>query len=83
MLIISTVSNYVFVADFEEIDFDDSIYLQETKRNEKLIQKLNLIQNRAAGDKGLLVQNQPVISYSDTLCNYNISRQETKYIQVA
>ena len=83
MLIISTVLNYVFVADFEEIDFDDRIYLQEIKRNEKLIQKLNLIQNRAAGDKDLLVQNQSIISYSDTLCNYNISRQETKYIQVA
>ena len=37
MLIISTVLNYAFVADFEEIDFDDSIYLQEIKRNEKLI----------------------------------------------
>lgn len=37
MLIISTALNYVFLADFEEIDFHDSIYLQEIKRNEKLI----------------------------------------------
>ena len=59
------------------------VYIHDTVREMKnLLGNRNIFRIGLLLEKGLLFQNLPVISYIDSWCNHNFSREDSKCIHV-